>query len=359
MAENQFDPVQLMQSIAGQGREVEHVENVETPEDSVETPEVEIPELGVEEEIETPEVQEEVETPEAEAEETNEFEDWDWEDETEPTTPEAVVDFTSVGKDLGVDTIKTKDDLVNYLSDLKTQLTEATKSKETSFEDVPEHLKAAIELAKNGGDYLQFLKVKSVDYSKVDPVALYERDVENYFTNPSTGEVDYDKVDSHLDSLPDTEKELRGLKLRNQLVQEQTYLATQLEQKATEQKIRNEQRLKEAIEKTDEVGGIKLKPDFKKKMFDDIQSGKAIKDMFHDANGTYDYNKVIDVYVKAKSYDKMKQILTQKVKTDTKLEVIKDLTNPEITKSIQQVDAGPKAKDPMSDWIEQLKGKQY
>src|SRR5688572_14384438 len=90
----------------------------------------------------------------------------DWDKTPEPTpaikptdaAPPTLV-FTDLGKAIGVD-VKTQEDLVKAVEGLKA---EAAKSK--AYDNLPAELKKAVELASKGADYLEYLKVNTLDYS--------------------------------------------------------------------------------------------------------------------------------------------------------------------------------------------------
>jgi hypothetical protein len=302
------------------------VENIptETP-----TPTPVAPEIPVVE-AEAPKVDTPVTTPEptvpTETVVENVEEAWSsWDSPEVPTAvPPAVQPtevYTDLSKALGVE-IKSQEDLVKAWN--------AEKEKTRLPENIPSELKKAIELASKGVDYLEYLKVNTVDYGKADPVELYEDYLIDQFTDEK-GEVDADKVDEYLESLSDKDKTIRGKELQRQLVYAQAQRSAQLEQEAQAQREKHDTELKAALRSMAEVDKFKVSDTHRRELFDWISSGKIMKDLFYDEAGQFDAVKVAKIAFRNKYYDKLDAYQKTLIRNSTKREVLSDITNQQIT----------------------------
>lgn len=199
-----------------------------------------------------------------------------WDSGTQPaessTANQPTVDFSDIAKVLGNAEIKTKEDLVKVVSDYKTKQEELEKR----VNSIPTDLGKAIEIANLGGNYLEYLGVSQIDWSKEDPVSLYE----NYVIDRSAdkdGNVDFDKVNEYLDNIPETEKEIRGKELQAQYMNYQLQTKASIEAAARNERAKFEGELQTALSKTDNIAGFKLSQAHKDELFRDISSGADLK----------------------------------------------------------------------------------
>ena len=221
------------------------------------------------------------------------------------------------------------------------------KLKADPFEGVPVNLKKAIEFAKQGGDYLQLLKVSHVDYSKFESKDLYEADVLSKAS---------DKVAAKewLDSVSPIQKEIEGSRLKQNLMYQQQIqeqeLARGLEsqrQAAESTRTKATQALQEALNKTEaiDVAGFKLKLDarHKKAVATSIQSSEFWSDPRYQTSNGYDFNKKIRDEFLLSNWETVQGFLTDRVKSTTLKEVANEVQNVELEKNLgrEQVDQKP------------------
>lgn len=283
------------------------------------------------------------------------IDDWDGPATPEVVTPQAataVFDFSELGKAVGAD-VKTKDELVSYISKIKAE----SETIQTGLKDLPKELTKAIELAKQGGDYLSYLKVSSVDYGKLDPVDVYEEYVIDRSAD-AQGNVDFDKVNAFLDSLQEVDKELRGKEIIKNLQAQQNYQAQQIEAEATKRKQEAVTSVQSVLSTIDDVNGFKLKPSHKQEIFDWVTSGKMMKDAFYsDKTGDYDFNKVVKAAIILKYGEKMDAYRKQQARNAAKREILDELQNPEVTRPAVPAAASPKKGYDISDYLEEVKNR--
>jgi hypothetical protein len=290
-------------------------------ETKIEAPKVEIPKVEIKEELI----------------------DLDIPDTVVTTTPEAF-DFQSLIKDMGAE-VKTKDELVLKFKELN-------KTPEDPFKGLPDNLRKAVEFAKQGGDFLQLLKVSQVDYSQIDPVVLYENQIRQQITDQA-------KAQEYLDSLSPLAKEVEGQRLKTQYIQwqesQEKSLLADLQNKATldlARKAENEQRLRETVNKVDSIEGFKVKSGEKEKFIKEVTDGSLTRELFMDDRGNFDYGKMFRVRFLAKHFDSIQKHYGERIKNATKREVVEGLTNAEVQISSVRPEGEPQKFDsPLDHWI--------
>lgn len=284
------------------------------------------------------------------------IDDWDADVQPEPVAtppPTSTFDFSEMGKALGTEEIKTKEDLVSYISKVKSE----AESAKSGLSDLPQELTRAVELAKQGGDYLSYLKVAAVDYGKLDPVDVYEEYVIDRSTDPN-GNVDFDKVNNFLDSIQDFDKELRGKEIIKNLQAQQIHAVKQLEDQAQKRKDQAISSVQTVLSTLEDVNGFKLKPTHKQELFDWIVSGKMMKEaFFSEKTGEYDFSKVVKAAALLKYGEKMDAYRRQQIKNSVKRELLDDLQNPLIDKPTIAAGAEPKRGYDLGDFVDELKNR--
>jgi hypothetical protein len=268
-----------------------------------------------------------VETTEAPTTEVN-LDDWDEAPTAEPTPApvETKFDFASLVKDLG---IEAKDP-----TELKEKL-KSTKPAEDVLSGIDERLKKAVEFSKKGGDYLALLGVSQVDYSKINPTALYENSIMN---DPNYSPEEAKEL---LDSLSPLQKKERGLQLRSeyeraqkaQLAQFEESIKT-IEQSKAERKAKADRELKSTLDKVEKIAGLTVKPHHKADIFDAITSGRMQQELFfNQKTGDYDYQSMIETYFVKKNLPKIMDHLKKITSSDTLRGFVKDISNINLDKS--------------------------
>lgn len=139
--------------------------------------------------------------------------DWDAERTEKPQeVPKSQeYDFHQIGNAIGWEDVKTKDQLIAKVSET---LTKKKELEENQLSGIPDELKEVIEVTKSGANWKDYLSDQLIDYSKVDPIQLYEdeffRDaVKNprYLTN---GKYDEAKAEEAFGAVPEVLREQFG-----------------------------------------------------------------------------------------------------------------------------------------------------
>lgn len=222
----------------------------------------------------------------------------------------------------------------------------------------PEDLKKALEVWEKGGDYLEVLKINSVDYSKIDPVQIYESYIQSNSNSP-------EEATTFLDSKTEIEKRIEGRKLQQQYIAHQKQQEMELVQRAEaakqakiEAKKKADEKLQATLEKVDKIAGLTLKPHHKSDIYDAFSTGRAQKELFYDPKtGDYDYGSMIETYFLKKNLPKIMDHLKKVTETSTKREVIQGLTNAQITKPTEKAEPTQEKKSVYDYALEQVKPK--
>jgi hypothetical protein len=265
--------------------------------------------------------------------------DWDADPATASPAPIPVVaptispsiDFEAISTELGLQGIKTREDFIKAASGLK--------QRAESIGKLPEDLAKAVEIASNGGNYLEYLNVSVIDWNREDPVVLYENYVIDRYTD-SNGNVDSEKVDKILDSINDAEKELRGRELQNQYITIQRQQKQSLEQQAFQRKSQFENAVKSAIASVDSVSGFKLSQAHKNEIVADILSGADLKHS--------DLKSRVEAAALRKYWTKMDEYRKSQIKNSVLRQTLESATFPSITPTAAP--AAPAATSDRYDW---------
>lgn len=292
-----------------------------------------------------------------ELEDIFDLENWDDSDDDDSDQPDAdttpTMDFESLAKELGTESIKDEASLKGYLSEMKSKvatLEEQAKQLE-KFKELPENLRDAVELAQEGGDYLDYLGVNSINYDAVDPVDLLVDDVMATFTN-ANGEVDEDSAYNYLDQLTEEEKVYRGNQLKKSYKSKQEYQNAQIKARVNQQKIAKTRRNKEAVDSLNEVSGLKLTNKHKSELFEALNSGSVEKAIL--GPKAKDPKALAEAIFKVRNFDKLKQKAEQMAKTSTKRKILKDTTNSSVNRQGRKAEPDSKPKSGIDAYLSQF-----
>lgn len=267
---------------------------------------------------------------------------------TEVSEPDMTI-LSELGSALGLEKVTSKEELLKAAS----ALAEKTKGPDTS--DIHPELLKAIELSKKGGDFYEYLKITSVDYSKADPVDLYEDYVIDQLTD-ANGNVNEDEVNDYLDGMKESEKRLKGIELQKRLVYEQQRRVAEIQAEAVAKKERQDAELKSALGNLQEVDGFKVSDSHRKELFSWVTS-KMMKDLFYGKDGNLDPQKVAKVAFRNLYYDKLHAYQTNKIKHSTARDIYADVTNQQIKPTTSTPNPSPAKGYDISNYISELEQK--
>lgn len=223
------------------------------------------------------------------------------------------------------------------------------------WEGVDEKLKKAVEYAKKGGDYLTYLGIQKVDYSKIDPVDLYKQSV---LSNQSFSPEEKKEL---LESMSPLQMKAEGIRLQAQYTQWQNAQVAefegslrQAEQARAERKLNADRELRSTLDKVDKIAGLSLKPHRKQDIYDAITSGRMQRELFYSKESNdYDYQSMIETYFVKKNLPKILEHVKKVTSSDTLRQHFKETTNANIDKSKEAPEpTSPKAPDDLMDFVE-------
>lgn len=268
--------------------------------------------------------------------EAPESEDVSWDsfiDEKDtPKTQEAKpsFDWSEVGKAVNLPDIKGQEDLTKYIDGLRKNV-EDLKSK-TIGDDVPKALVEAIEIARQGGDYLSYLDIADIDYSQDDPVVLFEEEVAELFYNKD-GSFREDEYNDYIDSLTPTDKLMRGRQLQRELISIQEQKKAQIKAKAAMEKAENLRKLETAMHSFNKVDNYDVTPKIKKQLFNELATGDFLKQLGIAESGNHNWEKLLNTYFKARYFDAIQQFNTRNGIKDAKRAELNELSNSTVKKN--------------------------
>ena len=293
-------------------------------------------EVETEEEVEEDESKSENSEVDSEDEDGIVFEDDVVEEETDKS-----VDFSSLAKDFGLEGEIT--DKQKFIESYKQSL---AKAKEDALQGVPDDLKEAIDFAKEGGDFLSYLGVKSANYDEVSNAELVEVSMEKYFKGED-GKVDQEALNEWLDSKSAAEINMMGDQLRSSLKAEQESKLNNLRNNAKTQKAESDRKLKEYINSLNVIGGVKLRQSDKDNLYNDAVTGVATKELFYGEDGRLSQAKLAENLFKVRMFDKAIQLAKTSASNDGKRQVLKSATNSTVNRKTTAPPAEIKESNPM------------
>jgi hypothetical protein len=207
-----------------------------------------------------------------------------WDKElTEVTKDEKPLTLEGLSSALKLEGIKSTDDLVAKFTGLETELKTVKATNAQVLDNLPEDLREVVKVAQSSGDWRKVLGTRIIDYTKVDPVALFEQEFEQspQFKKPD-GTVDTAAVDEALATIPTALREMQGNMLKQQLANQQTARRNQLFQEATRKQQEYNTKLADASKRIAEIlpkdkVGITLEPKHSDFLYEGIRSGRLVE----------------------------------------------------------------------------------
>ncbi len=254
----------------------------------------------------------------------------DWDDSTPATPSTTDVSFEKIGSALKLEGIKSETELVAKFNEINTELSQY-KEKVQALSNIPEELRDVLSDPAKRNDWKSY--VHPIDYSKVDPVVLYEHEASKLpqFRNPD-GSINQEKLDAVLDTIPETTKELEGSRIAQQRQAEQIQFRQQQQAIARQKKEAQDRELAEAAKDLSklfpvEQFGIKWENKHAEQMYRGISDGNLLQKHFLKSDGSYDMRKVMATIAKAEYAEKMLKHVASKATVATKKEIFKENSN--------------------------------
>ena len=261
-------------------------------------------------------------------------------------------DLTELAKELGFESVKSKGEVIEEIKRLK-ELKELQK-------DVPEDLSEAIKLAKQGGNYLEYLGVATVNYDEYSNRDLVEASMEKYYiVTDAAGQkvIDEDALAEFMDSKSPQEINMLGDNIRDTLKGKQES-AKAIYRREAEAKVQEKNsQIKSVLDSVSSIAGVKISDPEKQTLYRDIIQSDLSGAIFKGEDGKANPQKIVENYFKIKYFDKVLQVAKSKSATDGKKDVIKRLTNSNVktTKKSTSPVSGNKTVSALDSYLQQLK----
>lgn len=272
------------------------------------------------------------------------IEDWDT-----PQVPVAVspspVDYSEIAKVLGLGDVKTSNEVISAITALKIKAEAQSKD----LPVLPADLAKAVDIAKQGGNYLEYLKVSAVDWSKSDPVIMFQDWVYDRFGRAGkTAE----EIEAYLEKVDDMEKEIRGQELINQYTQYQQNQRLSLETQAKLEKQEQDASVRRALDGLDMVFGFKLGMGHKEELFGDFTSTPIGRALLSQTGG--DYKKALERLFLSKYGEKVDAVRRKQLGELAKRDLLTELQNPKITNAGLLTNPNTAPLDPIQMYLSEL-----
>ena len=257
--------------------------------------------------------------------------------------------FSEQFKDLGIEA-KNLTEFKAAISELKRKAEEAEGAVEMAFAN--DLLKEANELAKNNGDWQEYLGVSSIDYNAVPDDSLIMWEEQGSFESK-------EELEEYVSNLDDKTKELLAKKIRTRLVAEQTSKKQELVDRAQKYQEQYDQNLNSSISKLEKVSDFKVNDPIKAELrkaltsYDDKAKATEFQKMFFlNEKGEPDFDKLTQSAVKLMMFDKVVEYAKSKAANSVKKQVLQETSN--VTKPVGKVTSAPTPQKALSVYEENL-----
>lgn len=208
---------------------------------------------------------------------------WDADETPAPTTP-GKIDFNKLGSALEFGDIKDENEFVAKVSELKSKLKQL---EDAPLSGIPDEFKDVLKVTKAGEDWKKYLAENIVDYSKANPLKLYEDQFFEQavklqkFRNPD-GTINQDAILDALDAIPEVSRLIEGGRIQQTYIATQQSRKNQLIQQAQERLGKADKDLANSAKVLNELlpfesYGIKFEPKHSTQIYEGITNSKLTK----------------------------------------------------------------------------------
>jgi len=271
-----------------------------------------------------------------------------------PVTDDFVTKYKNEFSDLGLEGVNTSQDFVEKFKSLKQELEETKESTKTVFAN--DMIREANEIMKQGGDWLSYLGLSTLDYDSVPDVDLLSYELKSDFDTK-------EELDEYIASLDETQIRLNAKRIRKDLKLQQDTQKQQVALQAQEHQRVYDENLRKAINGIDKVDRVKVKDQdrasIQKMLTTYNDKAKATEFQikhFLKPNGEPDFQKMVQSAYKLEMFDKVLEYATRSAKNSGKAAVIQNLSNVERPKATNIAEATPrKALSTVESEVERLR----
>ena len=271
-----------------------------------------------------------------------------------PVTDDFVTKYKNEFSDLGLEGVNTSQDFVEKFKNLKQELEETKESTKTVFAN--DMIREANEIMKQGGDWLSYLGLSTLDYDSVPDVELLSYELKSDFDTK-------EELDEYIASLDETQIRLNAKRIRKDLKLQQDTQKQQIALQAQEHQRVYDENLRKAINGIDKVDRVKVKDQdrasIQKMLTTYNDKAKATEFQikhFLKPNGEPDFQKMVQSAYKLEMFDKVLEYATRSAKNSGKAAVIQNLSNVERPKATNIAETTPrKALSTVESEVERLR----
>ena len=271
-----------------------------------------------------------------------------------PATDDFVTKYKNEFADLGLEGVNTSQDFVEKFKNLKQELEETKESTKTVFAN--DMIREANEIMKQGGDWLSYLGLSSLDYDSVPDVELLSYELKSDFDTK-------EELDDYISSLDETQIRLNAKRIRKDLKLQQDIQKQQIALQAQEHQRVYDENLRKAINGIEKVDRVKVKDQDRasiQKMLttynDEAKATEFQIKHFLKPNGEPDFQKMVQSAYKLEMFDKVLEYATRSAKNSGKAAVIQNLSNVERPKATNIAETTPrKALSTVESEVERLR----
>jgi len=271
-----------------------------------------------------------------------------------PATDDFVTKYKNEFADLGLEGVNTSQDFVEKFKNLKQELEETKESTKTVFAN--DMIREANEIMKQGGDWLSYLGLSSLDYDSVPDVELLSYELKSDFDTK-------EELDDYISSLDETQIRLNAKRIRKDLKLQQDIQKQQIALQAREHQRIYDENLRKAINGIEKVDRVKVKDQdrasIQKMLTTYNDKAKATEFQikhFLKPNGEPDFQKMVQSAYKLEMFDKVLEYATRSAKNSGKAAVIQNLSNVERPKATNIAETTPrKALSTVESEVERLR----
>ena len=271
-----------------------------------------------------------------------------------PATDDFVTKYKNEFEGLGLEGVNTSQDFVEKFKNLKQELEETKESTKTVFAN--DMIREANEIMKQGGDWLSYLGLSTLDYDSVPDVELLSYELKSDFDTK-------EELDEYIASLDETQIRLNAKRIRKDLKLQQDTQKQQIALQAQEHQRVYDENLRKAINGIDKVDRVKVKDQdrasIQKMLTTYNDKAKATEFQikhFLKPNGEPDFQKMVQSAYKLEMFDKVLEYATRSAKNSGKAAVIQNLSNVERPKATNIAETTPrKALSTVESEVERLR----
>jgi len=241
-------------------------------------------------------------------------------------------------QELGVEA-KSIDEFFDKVKSIDSELKEAKAQVETVFANPM--LKEANELARQGGDWQQYLAISEVDYDALPDATLVLYDV-----RASMGE---DDANAFVEEMTEAQLKFHADKVRRDFKSKQGAEKEKIKTQAKEYQQWFDTSVEQAVKSVSAVGGVKIPEQSRTKIAkllttynQGVNATEFNAKYFLNEKGQPDFKKMSEVAYKLEMFDAIVDVAKKNAKTEGKKELMKTITNVKPQEQRNIADATPK-----------------